>query len=61
MHDEDIFTSHVFLNFYKRLAIGKRADAAFTEFDADVIADGVGQRLVGGSAEYFHRLKWLVK
>ncbi len=54
MYDEDIFAADILLDFDKRFTVRERTNAAFAEFDTDVIADGVSQRLVGGAAENFH-------
>ena len=54
MDDEDLLAAHVLVNLYKRLAIGERLDGTLSEFDSDVIADGVGQRQIGVSTKYFH-------
>ena len=51
LHHIHIFTAHVLINLHKRLAIGERLDRTLAELDADVIANGVGERFVGGAAK----------
>lgn len=54
LNDVNIFAAHVFLDFDESLAVGKGADGALAELDADRLGDGFGQRRVGRSTENLH-------
>ena len=55
LDEEHVLPAHVFLDFYKRLAVRERRDGDFAQFDADGFADGAGQWLVRRAGKYFHR------
>ena len=59
MDNEDIFAAHIFLDFYERLAVGKRLNGRFPQFNSDISADGLGQRSVGGAAKNLHKISVL--
>ena len=60
MHHVDILAADIFVDLDESLPIWKWFDAALAKLDANVIANGVGERLVGCSAEYFHWSGWVI-
>jgi hypothetical protein len=46
LDDKHVLAAHVLLDLDERLAVRERADVAFAELDADVIANRMRQRFV---------------
>ena len=46
LNDKHILAPDVLLDFHERLAVREGCDRAFAQFDADVIANSLGQRRV---------------
>lgn len=53
LNDENVMAADVFLDFYVRLAVGKRADRCPAQWHTNVLANALGQIGVGGTAENF--------
>ncbi|MGZ8940386.1 MAG: hypothetical protein ACXW32_14360, partial [Limisphaerales bacterium] len=56
MDEENILTSDVFLDFDEGFPIGKGADGAFAEFNANRFTDRFGERLIGCPGKDFHAI-----
>ena len=54
LNHKHILTSDVFLDLGKRFSVGEGGEGDFARLDANVTADGIGEREIRTAGEYFH-------
>ena len=57
LHHIHILAPDIFVDLHERLAVRKRVDGAFPQLDANTLADGLREFLIGCAGKYFHKMK----